>query len=320
MALIARGAEEIGEAHRIGHRLVVGAVEGDGLELAGTLDGELCRGAAFASSGLNDGSGRHKVAPWRAAQGMVVVVLLAPLRRLRGRHALRKLGAQAVCHAAEQRAEFELPHEGGQRLGVGLVHGSFGKGHVEGDVAVERDERPRQPRLIGEMNEALAPLLLLDLRGAGKQRVEIAELVDEEGGGLHPDPRHARHVVAGIADQRLHLDDLRRRHAEALHDLRLADRLVLHGVVHDDAGADDLHQVLVRGDDGHVGAGVQRLHGVGGDQIVGLVALLFDAGDVEGAHGVAHERELGDEVAGRLGPVRLVAVEQIAPEGARGIV
>ena len=35
------GIGRIGEAHRIGQCLVVGAVEGDGLELAGTLDGEL---------------------------------------------------------------------------------------------------------------------------------------------------------------------------------------------------------------------------------------------------------------------------------------
>ena len=90
--------------------------------------------------------------------------------------------------------------------------------------------------------------------------------------------------------------DLGRRHAEALDHLRLADRLVLHGVVHDDAGLDELHQVLVGGDDGHVGAGVDRLERIGGDDVVGLVALLLDAGDVEGAHRVAHQRELGDEV------------------------
>ena len=79
------------------------------------------------------------------------------------------------------------------------------------------------------------------------------------GGRLHPDARHARDVVGGVADQRLHLDDLRWRHAEALHHLVLADHLVLHGVVHAHARADELHEVLVGGDDGHVGAGFQRL-------------------------------------------------------------
>ena len=166
----------------------------------------------------------------------------------------------------------------------------------------------------------LAPLVLLDLRGAGEQRLEIAELVDEEGRGLNPDARHARNVVGQIADQRLHLDHLRRRHPEALDHLRLGDYLVLHRVVHDDAGLHELHQVLVGRDDGHLSAGRDRLKRIGGDDVVGLVAFLLDAGDVEGAHSVAHERELGNEIVRRLGPVGLIAVEQIAAEGLGGIV
>ena len=160
----------------------------------------------------------------------------------------------------------------------------------------------------------LTPLVLLDLGSAREQRFEIAELADEEGGGLDPDAGDAGHVVGGIADQRLHLDDLRRRHAEALDDLGLADHLVLHRVVHDDAGLHELHQVFVGRDDGHLRSGLVRLERVGGDDVVGLVAFLLDAGDVEGAHGVAHERKLGQEIVRRLGPVGLVAVEQVAPE------
>ena len=178
----------------------------------------------------------------------------------------------------------------------------------------------RQPRLVGEADEILAPLVLLDLGGACEERFQVAEFVDEEGRGLHPDARHAGNVVRGIADQRLHLNHLRRRHAEALQNLVLADHLVLHGVVHADAGLHELHQVLVRRDDSHLGAGFGRLKRKGGNEVVGLVALLLDAGDVEGAHRVAHERELGDEVVRRLGPVGLVAVEQIAAEGLGGIV
>ena len=63
-----------------------------------------------------------------------------------------------------------------------------------------------------------------------------------------------------------------------------------------------------------------RLASIGGDDVVGLVAFLLDAGDVEGLHRVADQRELRDEVLGYLGPVRLVAVEQIVAEGPRRIV
>ena len=62
--------------------------------------------------------------------------------------------------------------------------------------------------------ERLAPLRLLDLVGAGEQRLEVAVLVDELRRGLDADAGHAGHVVGGVADQRLDVDDLLRRHAE----------------------------------------------------------------------------------------------------------
>ncbi len=181
-------------------------------------------------------------------------------------------------------------------------------------MGIEDHQRARQPRLVGESNETLSPLRLGDLGGAGEQRVEIAIFVDEERRGLDPDARHARDVVGGVADQRLHLDDLRWRHAEALHHLVLADHLVLHGVVHAHARAHELHQVLVGGDDGHVGAGFQRLARVGGDEVVGLVALLLEAGDVERSHRIADEGELRDKVLWHVRAVRLVVGIELVAE------
>ena len=133
----------------------------------------------------------------------------------------------------------------GQSLGIGLPDGGLGELHVERHMGVEDDQRLRQPRLVGEMNEVLAPLLLLDLRRPREQGFEIAELVDQERGGLNSDARHARHVVGRIADQRLHLDHLGRRYAEALDHLGLFDHLVLHRVVHPHARLHELHQILV---------------------------------------------------------------------------
>ena len=50
---------------------------------------------------------------------------------------------------------------------------------------------------------------------------------------------------------------------------------------------------------------VARLPGVGGDQVVGLVAVLLDRNHAEGAHRRPHQRELRHEVVGRLGAVAL---------------
>ena len=50
----------------------------------------------------------------------------------------------------------------------------------------------------------------------GEQRFEVAVFVEELRRGLRADARHARHVVGGIADQRLQLDHLLRPDAELL--------------------------------------------------------------------------------------------------------
>ena len=42
----------------------------------------------------------------------------------------------------------------------------------------------------------------------GEQRFEIAVLADQLRRRLHADARHARHIVDGIARERLHVHDL----------------------------------------------------------------------------------------------------------------
>ena len=59
---------------------------------------------------------------------------------------------------------------------------------------------------------------------------------------------------------------------------------------------------------------------IGGDQVVGLETLLLDAGQVEGAHRLADQRELRHQVLRRRGAVRLVLVVELVAEGGRGMV
>ena len=54
--------------------------------------------------------------------------------------------------------------------------------------------------------------------------------------------------------------------------------------------------------------------GIGGDEVVGLEAVLLDAGDVEGLHGVADQRELRDQLLRRRRPVRLVVLVDLVAE------
>ncbi len=69
---------------------------------------------------------------------------------------------------------------------------------------------------------------------------------------------------------------------------------------------DQLHQILVRGDDGHLGARLDRGGGIGGHQVVGLVIVALDAADIERVGRLAHQLELGNEIVGRRGALRLL--------------
>ena len=143
-------------------------------------------------------------------------------------------------------------------------------------------------------------------------------LGDQLARGLGADAEDARDIVDRIAHQGEHVAYLFRRDAELFLDLLDVDARALHRVEHVDARAvllaDELHQVLVGRHDGHVPALCLRGPGIGGDHVVGLDVGLLDAGQREGARRIADQRELGHEVFGRSGPVRLVLVVYLVAE------
>ncbi len=188
---------------------------------------------------------------------------------------------------------------------------ALGHGHV----VLQRDQLARDARLVGIVDDRLAPLLLLDLGGALEQRVQRAELFQKLRGGLGADAGHARHVVDRIAGQRLQVDHLFRRHAPFLDDFGNADLAILHGVVHAHRRADQLHKVLVGGNDRGVAAGLAGQPAIGGDQVVGLETFHLDAGQAEGAGGMPDQPELRDQVFRRGGAVGLVFGIEVVAEG-----
>ena len=84
-------------------------------------------------------------------------------------------------------------------------------------------------------------------------------------------------------------------------------RLSLVGLRMDDVVVDELHHVLVGGDDEDVVAECGELAGESADDVVGLEALVVEDGDAEGLEGAADVGLLLDEVGRRFGAVGLVA-------------
>ena len=165
--------------------------------------------------------------------------------------------------------------------------------------------------------EVLASLRLFDLFRAGEQRFEIAVLVDQLGRRLDADTGHTRDIVDRISCKRLNLNHFLRTDAEPFDDLVVSDSAVLHFVEHPDPVVDQLHQILVGRNDGDVRARLDRLAGVGRDDVVGFETLDLDRVQVEGLARLADQRELGDQFFRRIWPVTFIfgidVVTEVSP-------
>ena len=245
-----------------------------------------------------------------------------------GRIGFRRVdvGAVELGDTPRQRREFERLQEAHELAALDPRQAQRVERHREVHVVDEPHEIARDADALDVLGQrqCLAPLRLLDLGGAGQQRVEVTVFPDELRRGLDADAGGARHVVGRVARERLHVDDAVRADAEIGPHFVDADPPLLarargagdarRGVVHGDAVAHELHQVLVGRDDQHVGAGSPRLARIGGDEVVGLVSVLLDRHGAEGTHGLAHQRKLRDQVLGGLVPVRLVGRVELLPE------
>jgi hypothetical protein len=150
-------------------------------------------------------------------------------------------------------------------------------------------------------------------------------VADERGRGDLPHAGDAGDVVDLVAQDGHVVDHLLRLHAQLLLHLGgagppAAPARLGHGVVEGDPLPHQLGEVLVSGDDHHLPALLPRPTGQGGDDVVGLEARLLHHRDVEGPGHLAHQRELGPEVLGGLGPVGLVVgVEVVAKALSAGV-
>ena len=109
--------------------------------------------------------------------------------------------------------------------------------------------------------------------GVLEQRVERAEASDQLDRALLADTGHAGDVVARVADERQHVDNVGGHDAEFLQDALLIEpRAVLARIVDAHVIADELKEVLVDGHDHDLEAGRGRAPRHRADDVVGFVA------------------------------------------------
>ncbi len=158
-----------------------------------------------------------------------------------------------------------------------------------------------------------------DLVDAVEHGLEVAEALQQVGGGLVADPRDAGDVVAGVA---LEADEVRDQlgrdavavdHALAVVDLGVGDAAAGGHDPH--AVGDELVGVAVAGDDHHGDPALLGLLGQRGDHVVGLVALDGDVAVAERLDERAQVRPLELQQVRAAGALRLVVGAELLAAG-----
>ncbi len=218
-----------------------------------------------------------------------------------------------LVERGEQPGELELLEELAEPCRVGRRAVQVVEGHREVDVVAQARQLPRHARLVGLLLQGLPRSLRLDVARVLEQRVEGAPLADQLCGALLSDAPHARDVVAGVAHQRAHVEQLLGRHAEARLHLGGPVAAILHGVEQLHALAHELHQVLVGGDDGDAHR-LRRARHQGRDHVVGLDAFHLQDRHAVGLDDPAHPGELGGQLLGLGVPGGLVVGVDLVAE------
>ena len=157
---------------------------------------------------------------------------------------------------------------------------------------------------------ALGPRYLVDVR---QHPVEVAELLEQLGRGLLPDPGDAGDVVGGVALQTDQVGDEPRRHSEPLlHSSRVVDLDLGDpaGVGHDlDVPAGQLERVAIAGDDERLPPLRFGLSGERGEDVVGLEARHRQVDEAERLGELGQVRPLLRKQIGHRLALRLVVLE-----------
>ena len=227
----------------------------------------------------------------------------------------RGLGA-ALAQAVGKALELELLIEREKRLKVGVAAAHGLKVELERHMAVDGGELIAQKGRLA----ALGELLLragLDRQGVevGVDVLEGAPVLQEGFRRLLADAGHAGDVVGGVALERLEVD-----HAPGLKAVDLDEFVAVvagglaaahgrDGELDRDVGADELQIILVAGDDDAVVPRALAARRDGADDVVGLVALQLQAGDVHGVEHLLEHGQLRGELVGHAAAARLVLGE-----------
>ena len=220
----------------------------------------------------------------------------------------------------DEALESEPLEERCQGFGIGAMEPCGLPGDVDRDVRIQAHQLPGGAGGVGVETEVFLLLRPLHLGGAGEDRIEIAELLEELGGRLRPDRGDSRNVVGRVADEGQPIDDLIGAHPPVGAELLRPQRGVRAQVEELHPVGEELPGVLVGGGECHAPTARGDGGGERGEDIVGLEAGKLQAGDPHRGAELADEGNLRHEVPRHLGPRPLVGrMADVAEGGAGGV-
>ena len=246
--------------------------------------------------------------------GPCVLTDAARVQELLGQVGLGGLQTVQGGQLAPQGEELELFREQGAGGGIQRTHAQVVQRDAGAGLAAQGGE-------LAPDEHVLQMFLQLGLHFGRQQDEMVADVLkagadgEDLARGLGADARHAGDVVAGIADEGLHIGPLGGRHAVLRREVGLAHQLLFPGgrVPHVDVGAQALFQVLVAADDDD-GMFRREARRQRGDAVVGLAALRDFQPDAQGPHHALDGFQLAHQVFGRGIAVGLVEGEYLVPE------
>jgi hypothetical protein len=188
----------------------------------------------------------------------------------------------------------------------------------DGQLAAEARQIRILPQQPGQPLGPADVLHALQLVEAAQKSMHRSEAGNQSGGRLLTDPFDPGDVVDRVAHEADEIDDLLGRHPEASFDGSLVEPAIAHRVPQAHVPVDELHQILVAGDDHRLRPLRRHPTRQGADDVVGLDPGDRERTQAEGRDDFPQHRDLRGQFVGNRGAVRLVVVEQLVPEGRTG--
>ena len=223
----------------------------------------------------------------------------------RGRH------AQLIRQPFAQGAKFHLCHKIQKLLRIRIAHLQIVNRKIQLHIALQLNQLFGQFDLRPIVHQAFAALGLFDLSCAIQKLFQRAIFVDQQSRSFNANAGCTGHIVNAVPCQSLHINHALRGNTKFLNNAVSVNHFVFHGIQHHNTAAHQLHQVLVRADDGARAPSVTRAAGQCCDDVIRFKPFDLFTCHIESPGCRAGEWELWDQIFRRGGSVRLVQIIHI---------